>query len=103
MMEPTESESYRELNRFIESMLDILKEITEIEKGKSDINDNVLKNAPHTQKAVVSDHWNHSYGREQAAFPLKWVIENKLWPAVSRVDDAFGDRNLVCSCAPFYV
>ncbi len=103
MMEPTESESWRELNRFIESMLDILKEITKIENGRSDINDNVLKNAPHTQKAVVSDHWNHSYGREQAAFPLKWVIENKLWPAVSRVDDAFGDRNLVCSCAPFYV
>jgi len=102
MMEPTESESYRELNRFIEAMLEILKEIGEIETGRIDIKNNVLKNAPHTQKAVVSDSWNHSYGREQAAFPLKWVIENKLWPAVSRVDDAFGDRNLVCSCAPFY-
>lgn len=100
MVEPTESESYRELNRFIESMLGILKEITEIEENRSDIEDNVLKNAPHTQKAVVSDRWEHSYGREQAAFPLKWVMDNKFWPAVSRVDDAFGDRNLVCSCAP---
>ncbi len=100
MVEPTESESYRELNRFIESMLGILEEITEIEENRSDIEDNVLKNAPHTQKAVVSDSWVHSYGREQAAFPLKWVMENKFWPAVSRVDDAFGDRNLVCSCAP---
>ena len=100
MVEPTESESLQELDRFIESMISIKKEIDEVTEGKVDKKDNVLRNAPHTQDVVVSDKWEHSYGREKAAFPLKWVADNKFWPGASRVDDAFGDRNLVCSCAP---
>lgn len=100
MVEPTESESLQELDRFIEAMISIKKEIDEVTEGKVDKKDNVLKNAPHTQEVVVSDNWNHSYGREKAAYPLKWIADNKFWPGSSRVDDAFGDRNLVCSCAP---
>ena len=73
-------------------------EIKAIESGKSDAEDNLLKNAPHTDKVLITDDWNHSYGREQAAFPLPWIQENKFWIPVGRVDDAYGDRNLVCSC-----
>lgn len=98
MVEPTESESLAELDRFCDAMISIRKEIEEIVKGNADVNDNVLKNSPHTAKVVVSDDWNHSYSREKAAYPLKWVRENKFWPSVSRVDNAHGDRNLICSC-----
>jgi glycine dehydrogenase len=100
MVEPTESESLHELNRFTEAMLSIYEEMMEIKSGKADKKDNVLRNAPHTSEVTVSDNWQRAYGREKAAYPLKWVRDNKFWPAVSRVDDAYGDRNLTCSCAP---
>ena len=101
MIEPTESESLEELDRFIETMNTIYNEIEEINTGQADRNDNVLKNAPHTGKGVVSDEWNHSYSRRKAAFPLAWIEENKYWPPVARIDDAFGDRNLICTCSSF--
>ncbi len=100
MIEPTESESKNEIDRFIETMNSIFEEIKEVESGKVDSVDNVLKNAPHTQDMVVSDDWNHQYSRVEAAFPLEWIRENKFWPSVTRIDDAFGDRNLVCTCRP---
>ncbi len=100
MVEPTESESKTELDRFCEAMISIRKEIKEIEDGKFDKVDNVIKNAPHTCKLVVSDDWKKPYSRQKAAYPLNWVRDNKFWPSVARVDNAFGDRNLVCSCAP---
>ena len=100
MVEPTESESLRELDRFIDAMVSIWNEIQEIKDGKADKEDNVLHNAPHTAASVVSDSWSHKYGREKAAYPVKWVVENKFWPSVGRVDNGYGDRNLVCSCAP---
>nr|WP_319399340.1 aminomethyl-transferring glycine dehydrogenase [uncultured Carboxylicivirga sp.] len=100
MVEPTESESLQELDRFIAAMKSIFNEIKEIENGSADKEDNVLKNAPHPAYKVVSDEWSHSYGREKAAYPLDWIRENKFWIDVARVDDAYGDRNLVCSCAP---
>jgi glycine dehydrogenase len=99
MVEPTESESLQELNRFIDTMKSIAKEIEEIAAG-GDRTNNMLKNAPHTQRIIAADTWAHPYTRLQAAFPLPWSERNKFWPAVSRVDDAYGDRNLVCSCAP---
>ena len=102
MVEPTESESLQELDRFIEAMISIRKEIDEIEQVKADKQDNVLKNSPHTSEAVTADEWKHPYSRQKAAYPLKWIADNKFWPAVSRIDDAYGDRNLVCSCAPLY-
>lgn len=95
MIEPTESESLQELNKFIEAMKSIRAEITEISEGKYDREDNVLKNAPHTVKIVSSTLWDHSYSREKAVYPLKWIEENKLWPSTGRVDDGYGDRNLV--------
>ncbi len=98
MVEPTESESLQELDKFIEAMISIYNEIMEIKDGKADKIDNVLKNAPHTAETLISDNWKHSYSREKAAYPLKWVTENKFFPAISRINDAFGDRNLVCSC-----
>lgn len=100
MVEPTESESKTELDRFCEAMISIRKEIKEIEEGKFDKVDNVIKNAPHTCKLVISDSWKKPYSREKAAYPLTWIRDNKFWPSVSRVDNAYGDRNLVCSCAP---
>jgi glycine dehydrogenase len=100
MVEPTESESKAELDRFCEAMIAIRKEIKEIEDGKFDKADNVIKNAPHTCKLVVSDDWKKPYSRQKAAYPLNWVRDNKFWPSVGRVDNAYGDRNLVCSCAP---
>jgi glycine dehydrogenase len=100
MVEPTESESKAELDRFCEAMITIRKEIQEIEDGKFDKVNNVIKNAPHTCKLTVSDNWNKPYSREKAAYPLSWVRDNKFWPSVGRVDNAYGDRNLVCSCAP---
>jgi glycine dehydrogenase len=100
MVEPTESESKAELDRFCEAMISIRREIAAIEAGKADRADNVLKNAPHTARAVTADEWHHPYGREQAAFPAAWVRENKFWPAVGRIDNPYGDRNLFCSCPP---
>lgn len=100
MVEPTESESLSELNRFIETMISIYREIEEIKNGVADPKDNVLKNAPHTAGVVTANEWSHPYSRQKAAFPLKWIADNKFFPSVGRVDDAFGDRNLVCSCAP---
>lgn len=100
MIEPTESESKSELDRFIASMESILEEINEVGTGKVDKLDNVLKNAPHTALEVSSDSWNHAYLRHKAAYPLEWIKENKFWPSVARLDDAYGDRNLVCSCTP---
>ncbi len=98
MVEPTESESKAELDRFCEAMISIRAEIAEIELGQCDRNDNPLKHAPHTAEVVISDTWEHSYSREQAAYPEPWVRDAKFWPAVGRVDNAYGDRNLVCSC-----
>ncbi len=100
MVEPTESEPKAELDRFIDAMKNIWGEIEEIRKGEADRDDNVLHNAPHTAEAVVSDSWSHPYARQKAAFPLPWIAENKFWPSVGRVDNGYGDRNLVCTCAP---
>lgn len=98
MIEPTESESVRELDRFCDAMHSIRQEISDVEKGLADKSDNVLKNSPHTIYEVSADEWNHSYSREKACFPLPWVKQNKFWAPVSRVDNAYGDRNLVCTC-----
>ena len=100
MIEPTESESKAELDRFCEAMISIRNEIREIETGKADKLNNVLKNAPHTAEVVISDKWNRPYSREQAAFPTAWTRERKFWPTVGRIDSAYGDKNLVCSCLP---
>jgi glycine dehydrogenase len=100
MMEPTESESKAELDRFIQAMIDVYKDIIEISEGKVSVEESVLRNAPHTAEILMSENWNRKYTRNRAAFPLPWVMENKFWPSVSRINDAFGDRNLVCSCAP---
>jgi glycine dehydrogenase len=100
MIEPTESEDKAELDRFCDALINIRKEIREIEEGKSDKVDNPLKNAPHTQHVVLADQWNQSYSRTQAAFPLEYVKANKFWPSVSRVNNTYGDRNLVCTCEP---
>ena len=100
MIEPTESESKAELDRFCDAMIAIRLEIADIESGVLDRHDNPLKHAPHTMEVVVSDAWSHRYSREQAAFPAPWTRERKFWPAVSRVDNAYGDRNMVCSCPP---
>jgi glycine dehydrogenase len=100
MVEPTESESKAELDRFCEAMMNIRNEIAEIESGISEADNNVVVNAPHTAQMVISDAWNKPYPREKAAFPLSWVRDNKFWPSVGKVDNAYGDRNLVCSCAP---
>ncbi|WP_347840037.1 aminomethyl-transferring glycine dehydrogenase [uncultured Draconibacterium sp.] len=98
MIEPTESESKDELDRFISALNSIFDEVKEVESGEADQLDNVLKNAPHTAESVCSDDWNHAYGREKAAYPLSWVRENKYWVPVGRVDNAWGDRNLICTC-----
>jgi glycine dehydrogenase len=100
MIEPTESETKEELDRFCEAMISIREEIREIEDGKADPDNNVLKNAPHTMRVVMKEDWDRPYSREKAIFPLDYLRFNKFWPAVSRVDDAYGDRNLVCNCVP---
>jgi glycine dehydrogenase len=100
MVEPTESESKEELDRFVEAMLAIRDEIRAIEEGKADPTDNALRNAPHTLEDVVSDEWNHPYSRELAGFPSRHTREHKVWPAAGRADAAYGDRNLVCTCPP---
>lgn len=100
MIEPTESESLEELDRFCDAMISIREEIAAIEEGKADSSDNVLKNAPHPVEALVSSRWEHPYSREEAAFPAAWIRERKFWPFVGRIDNPFGDRNLICICPP---
>src|SRR5438034_684452 len=100
MVEPTESESKEEIDRFCDAMVAIRKEIEEIESGLVDRENNLLKNAPHTAEALLSSEWNRPYTRERAAFPAPWTREHKFWPATGRIDDVYGDRNLVCACPP---
>lgn len=100
MVEPTESESLYELDRFINAMIAIREEIAEIEQGIADMNDNVLKNSPHTQLELMADEWKHSYSREKAAYPIPSLRSGKFWPTVKRVNSALGDRNLICTCTP---
>ena len=100
MIEPTESESKAEIDRFCEAMISIKSEIDEVVDGKVKVAESVLKNAPHTINLAVNDKWDFVYSRQKALYPLSWVKEHKFWPSVRRVNDAFGDRNLICSCAP---
>jgi glycine dehydrogenase len=100
MIEPTESESLGELDRFVEAMAAIREEIREVEEGRADKDNNVLKNAPHTARMIASDQWDLPYSREKAVYPVDFVKENKFWPSVRRIDNAYGDRHLVCSCLP---
>ncbi len=100
MIEPTESEDKGELDRFCEALISIYNEIKAVEDGKSDKADNALKNAPHTQQVVCADEWNHGYSRQDAAFPLAYVTKNKFWPSIARINNTFGDRNLICTCEP---
>jgi glycine dehydrogenase len=100
MIEPTESESRAELDRFCEAMILIRHEIAEIESGRADAKDNLLKNAPHTAETLVAAEWAHRYPREQAGFPAPWTREHKFWPPVGRIDNVYGDRHLVCTCPP---
>jgi glycine dehydrogenase len=100
MIEPTESEPKAELDRFCDALIAIRREIEDVVTGKADPKDNVLKNAPHTAAAVTINDWSHPYSREQAAYPLPWVRANKFWPSVGRIDNPYGDRNLICICPP---
>jgi glycine dehydrogenase len=100
MIEPTESEGKAELDRFCDAMIAIRGEIAAIERGESDRADNPLKHAPHTAAAVTATAWDHPYSREVAAFPAPWVAAGKFWPSVGRVNDVYGDRNVVCTCPP---
>ena len=100
MIEPTESESKEEMDRFCNAMISINNEINDIINGKSDPMDNPLKNAPHTAEVVTADEWPYSYSRQIAAYPAPWLKDHKYWPSVRRVDNAFGDRNLICTCPP---
>ena len=100
MIEPTESEAQGELDRFCDAMLAIRAEIAEIEAGTMSRDDNPLKGAPHTALDIASDEWARGYSRERAALPTHWVRHHKYWPPVARIDNAFGDRNLVCTCPP---
>ncbi|XOD68698.1 MAG: aminomethyl-transferring glycine dehydrogenase [Flavobacteriales bacterium AspAUS03] len=99
MIEPTESENKEELDRFAEALIHIKKEIDEIAKERLVQDNNLLKNAPHTLESLTSDHWTYPYTRKQAAYPLSWVQERKFWPAVARIEEAYGDRNLICTCS----
>ena len=98
MVEPTESESKEELDRFCDAMLAIREEIREIEEGRADKDDNLLKNAPHTMQVVAADEWSHPYSRERAAFPTPETRDHKSWPTVGRVEGAYGDRHFICTC-----
>jgi glycine dehydrogenase len=100
MVEPTESESLAELDRFCDALIAIREEIRAVEEGRADRQDNLLKNAPHTARAATADRWTHPYSRERAAYPTPWTREHKFWPYVARIDNPFGDRNLVCTCPP---
>lgn len=98
MIEPTESESKAEMDRFCDALLAIRSEIKAIEEGSADRQNNVLKNAPHTAEIVMSDLWDRPYSRTQAAFPAPWLQQGKFWPSVSRIDQSYGDRNFFCTC-----
>jgi glycine dehydrogenase len=98
MVEPTESESKEELDRFCEALISIHAEMDAVQSGQADKQNNLLKNAPHTADMLAADRWDHPYTREQACFPAKWLRDHKFWPAAGRIDNVFGDRNLVCSC-----
>jgi glycine dehydrogenase len=100
MIEPTESEPKAELDRFCDALIAIRQEIEEVVTGIADARDNVLKNAPHTAAVVTAEEWTHPYSRERAAYPLAWVRSNKVWPSVGRIDNPYGDRNLMCVCPP---
>ena len=100
MIEPTESEDRAELDRFCDAMIEIRREIERVASEEYDSDDNPLKNAPHTAASLLGTDWKHSYTREEAAYPLDSLRENKYWPPVRRIDQAYGDRNLVCSCPP---
>jgi glycine dehydrogenase len=100
MVEPTESEAKHELDRFIDAMIAIRAEIRQVEEGKVDRDDNPLRNAPHTAAMVMAETWAHDYPREQAAFPVAELKRQKYWPPVGRVDNVYGDRNIMCSCLP---
>jgi glycine dehydrogenase len=100
MIEPTESESKEELDRFCEAMLGIREEIRVIEKGDLEVEQSPLRQAPHTMRVTLNEEWDRTYSREEAVFPMDWLRFNKFWPAVSRIDDAYGDRNLMCNCVP---
>jgi glycine dehydrogenase len=100
MIEPTESEPKEELDRFCDAMIAIRGEIDAVSNGEADREDNVLKNAPHTTTEICADEWSHAYTREQAAFPVPSLRVRKFWPSVGRIDNPYGDRHLVCSCAP---
>jgi glycine dehydrogenase len=100
MIEPTESEPKAELDRFCDAMIAIRGEIAEVEQGKLDKTDNPLRNSPHTIAAVSSDEWKHPYPRKRAAYPAAWLHDHKFWPPVGRIDNPYGDRNLVCVCPP---
>jgi glycine dehydrogenase len=103
MLEPTESESKAELDRFCDALIAIRKEITEVEQGQQPRENNVLTNAPHPLETLLTDAWDRPYSRERAAYPLTWLRAShrgKFWPTTNRLDDTFGDRNLVCACPP---
>jgi glycine dehydrogenase len=100
MIEPTESENKQELDKFCDALISIYQEIKSVENGEADKKDNVLKNSPHTLAVVTADEWNHPYSRSKAAFPLDYLKENKFWASVSRVNNTYGDRNLICTCEP---
>jgi glycine dehydrogenase len=100
MVEPTESEPLAELDRFVEAMAAIREEIRQVETGEAEKNNNLISHAPHTAEMLISSVWNFPYTREKAAFPMKSHLVDKYFPPVTRIDDAYGDRNLVCTCAP---
>jgi len=100
MIEPTESEAKEELDRFCDALIAIRAEIQAVIDGTADARDNVLKNAPHTAEDVAADDWPHPYSRQQAAYPLPYLRASKVWPAVARIDNPYGDRNLMCACPP---
>jgi glycine dehydrogenase len=100
MVEPTESEPLSELDRFCDAMIRIREEIREIEENKADRADNLIRNAPHTAAMLTASEWNRPYSRERAAFPVPGMEQDKFFPPVTRIDDAYGDRNLVCTCNP---
>jgi glycine dehydrogenase len=100
MIEPTESESKAEMDRFIDAMITIRQEIEAIRTGKADKKNNPLKNSPHTAEMISENEWTHPYSREEAAYPREWVRAKKFWPSVARIDNVYGDRNLICSCPP---
>jgi glycine dehydrogenase len=101
MVEPTESEDKVEMDRFIDAMIKIREEIREVEEGKASKDDNVVKNAPHTLKHLLCHEWKHSYSREKAAYPAPWIhTRGKIFATVARIDNTYGDRNLICTCPP---